>query len=323
MTKKAKKLAHHALSKKKKKKQQPPPQGTVPQDSGAADPATSIAGAAGLGDDGIVETTAAPLNRTGLRNNLTSTFAKDSDESVAARKEDASRPLDLSKRRQPLTSVPHAYSWLEFPRRPLWTLDLSKQELETNEETFFAAWLKNIHSDYKLEELSPFEHNLQVWRQLWRVMERSQVILLVVDIRNPLLYLPSCFYQYIVHHKPLVVALTKWDLVSQAFVDRWMAYLRKAYPGARFVSTYGKARPTEGQGGVRARRKLLSGKATKQQIQELQQKADNVLYQCLNALREFNSATTSSITSTTASISSTAATVAVCGMFRPGFPVFG
>lgn len=299
MTKKEKKLAHHALSKKKKKKQPPPPQGTVPKDSVAVDPTTSIAVAAGLGDDDAVETTAAPLNRAGLRNNLTSTFAKDSDESVAARKEDASRPLDLSKRRQPLTSVPHAYSWLEFPRRPPWTLDLSKQELEANEETLFAAWLKNIHSDYKLEELSPFEHNLQVWRQLWRVLERSQVILLVVDIRNPLLYLPSCFYQYIVQecHMPLVVALTKCDLVSQAFVDRWMAYLRMAYPGARFVPTYGKARPTEGQGGVRARRKLLSGKATKQQIQELQKKADNVLYQCLNALREFNSTTTRSITS--------------------------
>jgi large subunit GTPase 1 len=35
---------------------------------------------------------------------------------------------------------------------------------------------------------TPFEKNLEVWRQLWRVVERSDILLQIVDARNPLLY---------------------------------------------------------------------------------------------------------------------------------------
>lgn len=34
--------------------------------------------------------------------------------------------------------------------------------------------------------LTPFERNLEVWRQLWRVLERSHLIVQIVDARNPL-----------------------------------------------------------------------------------------------------------------------------------------
>jgi large subunit GTPase 1 len=33
--------------------------------------------------------------------------------------------------------------------------------------------------------LTPFERNLEVWRQLWRVIERSHLIVQIVDARNP------------------------------------------------------------------------------------------------------------------------------------------
>jgi large subunit GTPase 1 len=34
--------------------------------------------------------------------------------------------------------------------------------------------------------LTPFERNLAVWRQLWRTTERSQLVVQIVDARNPL-----------------------------------------------------------------------------------------------------------------------------------------
>lgn len=34
--------------------------------------------------------------------------------------------------------------------------------------------------------LTPFERNLEVWRQLWRTCERSDLIVQIVDARNPL-----------------------------------------------------------------------------------------------------------------------------------------
>jgi len=36
--------------------------------------------------------------------------------------------------------------------------------------------------------LTPFERNLQVWRQLWRVIERSHLIVQIVDGRNPITF---------------------------------------------------------------------------------------------------------------------------------------
>ena len=34
--------------------------------------------------------------------------------------------------------------------------------------------------------MTPFERNIEVWRQLWRVLERSQLVVQIVDARNPL-----------------------------------------------------------------------------------------------------------------------------------------
>jgi len=36
--------------------------------------------------------------------------------------------------------------------------------------------------------LTPFEKNLEVWRQLWRVVEKSTLVVQIVDARNPLLF---------------------------------------------------------------------------------------------------------------------------------------
>jgi ribosome biogenesis GTPase A len=36
--------------------------------------------------------------------------------------------------------------------------------------------------------VTPFEKNLDVWRQLWRVVERSDVLVQIVDARMPTFY---------------------------------------------------------------------------------------------------------------------------------------
>jgi ribosome biogenesis GTPase A len=32
-----------------------------------------------------------------------------------------------------------------------------------------------------LQELNHFEHSLEVWRQLWRVVEKSHILLVLLD----------------------------------------------------------------------------------------------------------------------------------------------
>jgi large subunit GTPase 1 len=36
--------------------------------------------------------------------------------------------------------------------------------------------------------LTPYERNLEVWRQLWRVVERSDFVFVILDSRNPLMF---------------------------------------------------------------------------------------------------------------------------------------
>ena len=51
----------------------------------------------------------------------------------------------------------------------------------------------NVQAVLRLQErdnflLTPFERNIEVWRQLWRVLERSHLVVQIVDARNPLIF---------------------------------------------------------------------------------------------------------------------------------------
>lgn len=45
--------------------------------------------------------------------------------------------------------------------------------------------------------LTPFERNIEVWRQLWRVLERSHLVVQIVDARNPLKFRCEDLEEYI------------------------------------------------------------------------------------------------------------------------------
>jgi len=44
---------------------------------------------------------------------------------------------------------------------------------------------------------TPFERNLEVWRQLWRVLERSHLIVQIIDARNPLRFRCEDLEEYV------------------------------------------------------------------------------------------------------------------------------
>ena len=80
---------------------------------------------------------------------------------------------------------------LGIPRRPPWTADMSAEELDVQERAHFIEWRRQIavlEEEHKDTYVTPFEKNLQFWRQLWRTMERSHVVCQIVDARNPLLF---------------------------------------------------------------------------------------------------------------------------------------
>eukprot|EP01041_Mallomonas_annulata_P006178 gene6178-12513_t len=171
-------------------------------------------------------------NTGGLR----TVFAKESKEDVDKRRA-ASRiafskvpPGDLGFARHDPESISSII--IDFPHRPPWDENTTPEELDRNERAYFKDYLQKIYSTFNVDRLNKFEHNLEVWRQLWRVMERSDILLLLADIRQPLTNFPQALYKYIqdVLKKPLILVLTKIDLVPYKLVENWKRWFISHYP---------------------------------------------------------------------------------------------
>ncbi|EDV27436.1 uncharacterized protein TRIADDRAFT_21278, partial [Trichoplax adhaerens] len=126
---------------------------------------------------------------------------------------------------------------LDIPKRPNWSYQMSKNQVERNEEKYFINYLQSIHQNHSEETLSYFEHNLETWRQLWRVLEISNLILVVVDIKNPILHFPPALYDYVVNDmkKSLVLVFNKIDLVPAPVVVAWKQYFMAKFSKLRIV----------------------------------------------------------------------------------------
>ncbi|KAI6162036.1 hypothetical protein EDD17DRAFT_1776881 [Pisolithus thermaeus] len=99
-------------------------------------------------------------------------------------------PFLLSDQEEQSTLVKHKEnkSKLRVPRRPPWTKSITTTQLDRQEKDAFLEWrrgLARLQEDEKFL-LTPFERNIEVWRQLWRVIERSHLVVQIVDARNPL-----------------------------------------------------------------------------------------------------------------------------------------
>nr|XP_019051132.1 hypothetical protein I302_01581 [Kwoniella bestiolae CBS 10118]OCF30062.1 hypothetical protein I302_01581 [Kwoniella bestiolae CBS 10118] len=131
---------------------------------------------------------------------------------------------------------------LSCPSRPKFRVGQSKKEVERNEEGVFKKWLSGtnqIMQEYvdgqeEEEQGYPrgptwFETNLEVWRQLWRVTESSNILLLLLDSRCPLLHCPPSLRSYLQNlkpHKEIILILTKSDLVDPAALEGWKDWVR-------------------------------------------------------------------------------------------------
>ena len=66
--------------------------------------------------------------------------------------------------------------------------------------------------------LTPFEKNLEVWKQLWRVIERSDIVLQILDARDPLLFRSLDLEKYIQEigpNKLRILLVNKADFLAE------------------------------------------------------------------------------------------------------------
>ncbi|XP_070322312.1 large subunit GTPase 1 homolog [Odocoileus virginianus] len=136
--------------------------------------------------------------------------------------------------------------FLCIPRRPKWDQKTSPEELKQAEKDNFLEWRRQL---VWLEEeqnliLTPFERNLDFWRQLWRVIERSDIVVQIVDARNPLLFRCEdleCYVKTIDDNKENVILVNKADLLTIEQRSAWAEFFEKENVKVIFWSALAEA----------------------------------------------------------------------------------
>ncbi|XP_018572298.1 guanine nucleotide-binding protein-like 1 isoform X2 [Anoplophora glabripennis] len=164
-------------------------------------------------------------------------FFKETKEEIAQRKEFARQSLAPKKEIDLEINETDYFTNLDFPKRPEWNFSLGKNELEVQENKYFTGYLKEIESKFDWKDLSLFELNLETWRQLWRVLEMSDVVLYIVDIRYAALMFPPSLYDYVTNtlKKGFILVLNKIDLAPASLVVAWKHYFQEKYPNLQIV----------------------------------------------------------------------------------------
>ncbi|KAL1582660.1 hypothetical protein WHR41_08777 [Cladosporium halotolerans] len=130
---------------------------------------------------------------------------------------------------------------LTIPRRPAWDKNMTAQELHRREKEAFLEWRRNLAELQEIDDLlmTPFERNLEVWRQLWRVIERSDLIVQIVDARNPLMFRSADLDSYVKEvdkKKRNLLLVNKADMMTLEQRTAWAEYFMEHGINFRFFS---------------------------------------------------------------------------------------
>lgn len=118
---------------------------------------------------------------------------------------------------------------LTVPRRPKWNSKTTPQQLDTMERESLLDWRRGLAELQEHQDIlmTPFERNLEVWRQLWRVVERSDLIVQIVDARNPLLFRSADLEKYVKDldsNKRNLLLINKADMMTPKQREVWADY---------------------------------------------------------------------------------------------------
>lgn len=130
---------------------------------------------------------------------------------------------------------------LSIPRRPRWHDGMNAEELAGLENQVFIDWRRDlalVGQELGLQ-MTPYERNLDFWRQLWRCAERSDLLVQIVDARDPDFYYCRDLVRYVAElggEKRLLLLLNKADFLSSAQRQRWADHFAACGVKAVFFS---------------------------------------------------------------------------------------
>ncbi|KAG7396263.1 hypothetical protein PHYBOEH_002581 [Phytophthora boehmeriae] len=187
------------------------------------------------------------------RGDLRTSFQKESRAAIEARKKDATRALVYAENRGNSQSIytfgiHDAANQPRILTKPRWSRSMTPEELNELDDRAFQEWTEYLDQETVHREddvhINLYERNLEVWRQLWRVIERSAVLVHLADARCPLLHISDRLMTHIGTEFPskrVVLMLTKTDLVEPERVRNWSTYLQMRYGQDTPVLAYNHA----------------------------------------------------------------------------------
>jgi len=148
--------------------------------------------------------------------------------------------IDTEEGKAPLKELPEEAKVLPIPRRPQWT-GMTAEQLKEEENKIFLEWRRNLASIQEEYDcvVTPYEKNLEFWRQLWRVIERSDLVVQIVDSRHPLLYRSLDLEKYVKEVSTLkknMVLINKADFLTEEQREAWADYFEKENINFAFFS---------------------------------------------------------------------------------------
>jgi large subunit GTPase 1 len=161
------------------------------------------------------------------------------------------------------------YAQMAIPRRPAWDAHTTPEVLDRAERESFQKWRSNLAAieASSTQKITPFEKNLNIWRQLWRVVERSHVLCQIVDARNPLLFRCGDLEEYVSmshtnSHQLLLI--NKADFLSKYARAKWASHFRSLGVNFVFFSAFKEQVQVD-----------LAAKAARQKIRDDEKKTKN------------------------------------------------
>ncbi|CAG8971331.1 hypothetical protein HYALB_00005949 [Hymenoscyphus albidus] len=130
---------------------------------------------------------------------------------------------------------------LTVPRRPHWDSTTTPEQLDRMERDSLLEWRRGLAELQENNDLlmTPFERNLEVWRQLWRVIERSDLVVQIVDARNPLLFRSEDLERYVKavdSRKENLLLVNKADMLTLEQRQAWAKHFQEAKIAYKFFS---------------------------------------------------------------------------------------
>lgn len=87
-----------------------------------------------------------------------------------------------------------------------------------------------MEEKFRFVHVTPYEKNIEIWRQLWMVIEKSDILVQIVDCRDPLFFRCDDLEKYVHEvgtHKVNFLLLNKADLLEEGLRKAWSEYFNQ------------------------------------------------------------------------------------------------